>query len=79
MCTKRAMLGLQGTPPVLQADTPEAFANAVSRLWSNPAERAQLGTDARAWVTREHTWAAAAKIAAAGLERSVQARRRRSS
>jgi len=79
VCTKRAMLGLQGTPPVVQADTPEAFANAVSRLWSNPAERTQLGNDARAWVTREHTWAAAAKIAAAGLERSVQARRRRSS
>ena len=78
VCTKRAMLGLQGTPPVLRADTPEAFANAVSRLWSNPAERAQLGTDARAWVTREHTWAAAAKLAAEGLERSVQARRRRS-
>jgi hypothetical protein len=49
----------------------------VSRLWSNPAERTQLGTDARAWVTREHTWAAAARLAAAGLERSVQARRRR--
>lgn len=77
VCTKRAMLGLQGTPPVVQADTPEAFANAVSRLWSNPAERTQLGADARAWVTREHTWAAAARIAAAGLERSVQAKRRR--
>lgn len=77
VCTKRAMLGLQGTPPVVQADTPEAFANAVSRLWSNPAERTQLGNDARTWVTREHTWAAAAKIAAAGLERSVQARRKR--
>ncbi len=75
VCTTRAMLGLRGTPPVVQRDAAGGFADAVSALWSDAAERTRLGTAAREWVTREHTWRAAAQIALDGLERSTQARR----
>lgn len=77
VCTTRAMLGLRGTPPVVRRDTSAEFGEAVSALWSDPAERTRLGSAARDWVTREHTWRAAAQIALDGLERSVQARRDR--
>lgn len=76
VCTTRAMLGLRGTPPVVQRDAGGEFAEAVSRLWSDAAERTRLGAAAREWVTREHTWRAAAQIALDGLERSTQARGR---
>jgi glycosyltransferase involved in cell wall biosynthesis len=71
VATRRAVLGLNGDPPLVQTDSPAGWADALTRLWADGAARAKLGADARGWVVRCHTWAAAARRAAAGVRQAV--------
>jgi glycosyltransferase involved in cell wall biosynthesis len=67
VATPRTARGLNGTPPLALAGSPAAFADALVKLWADAAARADLGRRARAWVTGQHTWDAAARVAAAGV------------
>ncbi|MDA8237668.1 MAG: glycosyltransferase family 4 protein, partial [Chloroflexi bacterium] len=40
-----------------EPEDPVALADAVEPLLADPAERARLGTNARAWVLEHRTWA----------------------
>jgi polysaccharide biosynthesis protein PslH len=73
VCTPRAMLGLQGTPPVRRATSSREFVEAISELWASAERRTSLGREARSWVVREHSWEAAARIALHGIETTVAA------
>lgn len=72
VCSKRALSGLKGKPAVIEARTPKSWCEAITRLWKDESERKQLGTSAREWVTKHHTWAEAAADAEAGLRQSVE-------
>lgn len=76
VCTKRSTLGLQGTPPLLIADTPSEFVEAIGRLWASAERREELSKATRAWVTSQHSWEAAARLALEGVAASVEAKRR---
>lgn len=41
---------------ILDADTPQAFANAVLRLIDEPEFATTLGENGRAWVVEQHAW-----------------------
>lgn len=41
---------------LLVADTPEEYANAISRLWNDDMLRAQLANNGRAYVDTHHQW-----------------------
>jgi glycosyltransferase involved in cell wall biosynthesis len=41
---------------LLVASSPEAFADAVVRLYEAPGQRARMGEAARAFVTQHYTW-----------------------
>ena len=71
VCTRRALSGTRGRPPVRLANTPREWAAALAALWSDPAARQALGLAARRWVVSHHTWDAAARTAEAGLLRSL--------
>ena len=68
VCTPRATLGLQGNPPVVTAEGAPAFAKALLQAWDAGSERAAQSRAIRDWVTREHSWRAAAVAAVAALE-----------
>jgi glycosyltransferase involved in cell wall biosynthesis len=68
VCSPRACLGLNGDPPFAQTIRPADWARELARLWGDDSARRRLGADARRWVVRSHTWAAAARAAAAGLQ-----------
>jgi glycosyltransferase involved in cell wall biosynthesis len=70
LCTTKATLGLDlpADPPIVIANRPEEWAQALVALWDDPQKRRQLGTQARSWVTLRHSWAAAANLAIRGLE-----------
>ena len=67
VATSRSMRGLRNQPPVVVADGPDDFAAAIISLWSDPDQGGRLGVAAREWVTRHHTWRAAAEAALAPL------------
>lgn len=68
VATARATSGLRSQPPVVVAETPSAFADALASLWADPARGAQLGAEARRWVAAHHTWRAAAEEAVRCLQ-----------
>jgi glycosyltransferase involved in cell wall biosynthesis len=73
--SRRACAGLLGgNPPLVCADKPAEWVRAIAALWGNADRRRTLGADARRWVVEQHTWAAAARGAVAGLERSLSQR-----
>ena len=76
--TPRACNGLFGgpSPPLLQARSPGEWVRDVQALWSDAGRRKLLGATARRWVLQHHTWQAAARQAAASLERSLREARR---
>ena len=78
VCTPRACDGLRTAVdvPVVSVRRPGHWADAMTRLWSDPSSRAQLGQGARRWVGSHHTWAAAAHTAVAGLAASRSGGRR---
>ncbi|CAN5601618.1 hypothetical protein BH11PLA2_BH11PLA2_20620 [soil metagenome] len=67
LTTPRVLAGLAGPPPIATAANPRAFADSLVNLWRDDALRLKTGRDARAWVTKHHTWATVAEIAARGL------------
>lgn len=68
--TPRALGGLKGEPPLIQARTPEEWTQALTRLWADDERRRALGTAARTWVLTHHTWTAAARDALSGIDAS---------
>jgi len=58
--TPTAALGLRGNPPLTIGRTPAELAAAIADIWADPARRAKLGADSRAWVLEQHTWRATA-------------------
>jgi glycosyltransferase involved in cell wall biosynthesis len=67
-------LQLQGESPCLLARTPDQWAGHLAALWQDPERRRCLGQQARRWVVQQHSWQAAAQLAAAGLEQSLRAK-----
>jgi glycosyltransferase involved in cell wall biosynthesis len=63
VATSRSTRGLRSQPPVVLADTPSDFAQAVVALWADQGRATALGAAARAWVLAHHTWRAAAEQA----------------
>ena len=74
VCTPGALSGVQGTAPFRPIKRPHDWVSSIIRLWDHPDERRRLGEQARQWVVREHTWAAVAQKALAGVEDSLQSR-----
>jgi glycosyltransferase involved in cell wall biosynthesis len=74
VCSRRAAEGLRylNQPPFRIAHNPNDWVANLLQLWDDKAQRNDLGTTARNWVLQQHTWEAAAQLAAAGLERSLQ-------
>jgi polysaccharide biosynthesis protein PslH len=77
VASPRATKGLKGSPPLLVARTPGEWASTLFGLWDDPDLRTRLGASAREWVTREHTWDAAARCAIIGIEDSIRRNRPR--
>lgn len=67
LATPRVNSGLNGTPPIVVANSARTFAEELVSLFGDEKRRVQLGAEARSWVMKHHTWAAAARIAAQGL------------
>jgi glycosyltransferase involved in cell wall biosynthesis len=76
VCTPRALSGLNhpSAEALVSATTPDEWVTALTRFWSNNAERAQAGAAGRAWVVRAHTWRAGAKAAMQGLAGTLERR-----
>jgi polysaccharide biosynthesis protein PslH len=55
--------------PVVCAKTGSAWVQAILDLWRDDARRQKLGEEAREWVIQNHSWATAAQLALAGLEK----------
>ena len=71
VASPRTLCGLQGEPPLCQARTSQEWVDVVSSLWNDREARHDLGRRARTWVTREHTWPAAARAALDSIRRSI--------
>jgi polysaccharide biosynthesis protein PslH len=71
VATPRTLSGLRGDPPVQIARTVDEWVTSLLRCWDDEAERRSLGVRARRWVEREHTWAAAGRLALDGIARSL--------
>ncbi len=76
VCTPRACGGLRGVAeaPLRQAGSPSRWVRELTSLWADADARHRLGEAARRWVVEHHTWEAAARTAAAGLEAMLDAR-----
>jgi glycosyltransferase involved in cell wall biosynthesis len=67
VCSRRALLGLQGEPPVAVADNPQAWVAALTGYWDDVARQRTSGRALRDWVEARHSWAEVAARALAGL------------
>jgi glycosyltransferase involved in cell wall biosynthesis len=74
VCTRWALSGTKGRPAVRVCRSAAEWADALARLWGDPAARRELGAAARRWVTTHHTWDAAARVAEAGIVRTLRER-----
>lgn len=72
VCTRWALSGVKGQPPMVIPRSPGEWANELAKLWQNTDARSKLGLAAREWVTRHHTWDAAAAVAEVGIRRSMR-------
>jgi glycosyltransferase involved in cell wall biosynthesis len=77
ICSAVACGGLQvgGRSPFLRARDPGQWRDGLLTLWARADLRQRLGAAARQWVLDHHSWQAAARAAAAGLERSLPSTR----
>jgi glycosyltransferase involved in cell wall biosynthesis len=71
VASPRALIGLQGDPPLRVARGTAEWLDALNALWDDGDARRALGVRAREWVQREHTWRAAGRIALDGIARSL--------
>jgi polysaccharide biosynthesis protein PslH len=71
VCTSFACGGLRGTPPLRVVNTREDWIAAIAELWGDAPARGRLGTEARNWVVREHSWDRTATQAVAVLARTT--------
>lgn len=74
VCSPVALNGLRAPAEcgAVVARTPAEWVRGLTALWSDPAARAAAGAAARRWVTAHHSWEAAARTAAEGLEKARQ-------
>ena len=63
VCTPAAFAGLEAEEEkdIMVADTPDAFAEQILRICSDPALATRLGAAGRQYVTRHHSWEASAQ------------------
>jgi glycosyltransferase involved in cell wall biosynthesis len=71
VCTPWALSGTKGEAAVRVCRSAFEWADALAQLWSSPGMRQELGTAARRWVALHHTWEAAARTAALGIQRTM--------
>jgi glycosyltransferase involved in cell wall biosynthesis len=78
VCTPRACMDLRssGTLPMLVARKPDEWVMNVIALWDDEARRAELGRQARAWVSEYYSWAIPARGALEAFTRAVSKRSR---
>lgn len=79
VCRPKACGGLrsQSELPLALARGSRAWCRKLLHLWSNAEERSHLGTAARFWVRKTHTWPAAASMVVKGLEKREAERQER--
>ena len=53
------------------ARSPADWVRGLTALWADPVRRERCGAEARRWVLANHSWEAAARTAAAGLEAAL--------
>ena len=74
VCSPFACHGLRGDPAVVVATfTGAAWVDAISQLWNDVAYRERIGSQARDWVMREHSWTRTAEDALRALRPSIHA------
>jgi len=71
VCTRKSLSGTKGEPAVKVAANPREWSAALTGLWNDAAARLALGSAAREWVVKNHTWEAAAETAEAGCGRGL--------
>jgi glycosyltransferase involved in cell wall biosynthesis len=71
VCTPRAAMDLRssGTLPLELVSSQQEWTERVVMLWQESARRAQLGRDARAWVSEHYSWETPARKALAAFAR----------
>ncbi len=76
VCTPQACKGLQhvGALPLEQASSADDWIDRVIRLWSDEARCAELGRQARQWVSRYYSWSTPAHDALQSFQRALAAR-----
>lgn len=74
LCSPRTARGLTAGGTLVQAARPAQWVQELRSLWDDPSRRRRLGTAAREWVVREHTWDSVARQAAQGIEETMSAR-----
>jgi glycosyltransferase involved in cell wall biosynthesis len=77
VCSAQACGGLHGAEEarLCKAGIPAQWVRELMALWADADLRGRLGGAARRWVMEQHTWQAAARGAAAGLETAIETRR----
>ena len=76
VCTPTALAGLVAAPFSGLKD-PREWVETLGVLWGDDSARRQRGAAARTWVTRHHTWAAAAERAGKAIADGLARARRR--
>jgi glycosyltransferase involved in cell wall biosynthesis len=76
VCTPQACKGLQhdGTLPMVQAKTASDWVERVIGLWGDEERCADLGRQARHWVSRYYSWSTPARDAYQTFQRALAAR-----
>ncbi len=78
VCTPHACRGLHhdGVLPMVQAKSPSDWVESVTSLWSDDVRCAELGSDARAWVSKHYSWSAPARDAIEAFQRALADRQK---
>jgi glycosyltransferase involved in cell wall biosynthesis len=76
VCTPRACMDLRsaGTLPLAIVKRPSDWVERVIELWGNPAARADLGRQARSWVSEYYSWASPVRGALEAFTRATAKR-----
>ncbi|MDZ4817758.1 MAG: glycosyltransferase family 4 protein [Planctomycetota bacterium] len=76
--SRRACLGLknQESLPIIQASSVPQWVDTLESLWDDPIACQERGRRSRQWVAQDHSWQAAAELAATGIRRRLESVRR---